>query len=165
MCENIENRTRIVKGVLALKKNILFVCLGNICRSPAAEGVCRILAQDRGDIGKIDSAGLGDWHVGQPPHPTMRRVASERGFPIDDLRARLVTPDDFEIFDFIIAMDQNNLRSLLEMKKRVGGKAQVRMLLEDKSSVPDPYYGADSGFYESFDIIYSGVDIFLRDFM
>lgn len=165
MRENIENRTRIVKGVLALKKNILFVCLGNICRSPAAEGVCRILAQDRGDIGKIDSAGLGDWHVGQPPHPTMRRVASERGFPIDDLRARLVTPDDFETFDFIIAMDQNNMRQLLEIKERVGGKTQVRMLLEDKSSVPDPYYGTDLAFYESFDIIYSGVEIFLRDFM
>lgn len=165
MCENIENRTRIVKGVLALKKNILFVCLGNICRSPTAEGVGRILAQNRADIGKIDSAGLGDWHVGQPPHPTMRRVASERGFPIDDLKARLVSPDDFQIFDFIIAMDQNNQNQLLEMQKRVGGKARVRMLLEDKSSVPDPYYGADSGFYESFDIIYSGVDIFLRDFM
>src|SRR5574344_1004802 len=162
---NIEKRTRIVKGVLALKKNILFVCLGNICRSPAAEGIFFVLSQKRADIGKIDSAGLGDWHIGQPPHPTMRRVASERGFPIDDLRARLVTPDDFETFDFIIAMDQNNLRSLLEMKKRVGGKAQVRMLLEDKSSVPDPYYGTDSGFYESFDIIYGGVDIFLRDFM
>lgn len=165
MCENIENRTRIVKGVLALKKNILFVCLGNICRSPAAEGVCRILAQNRADIGKIDSAGLGDWHVGQPPHPTMRRVASERGFPIDDLRARLITPDDFETFDFIIAMDQHNMRQLIEMKERVGGKAQVRMLLEDKSSVPDPYYGTDLAFYESFDIIYSGVEIFLRDFM
>lgn len=165
MCENIENRTRIVKGVLALKKNILFICLGNICRSPAAEGVCRILAQNRADIGKIDSAGLGDWHVGQPPHPTMRRVASERGFPIDDLRARLITPDDFETFDFIIAMDQHNMRQLIEMKERVGGKAQVRMLLEDKSSVPDPYYGTDLAFYESFDIIYSGVEIFLRDFM
>jgi protein-tyrosine phosphatase len=164
MCENIENRTRIVKGVLALKKNILFVCLGNICRSPTAEGVGRILAQNRADIGKSILLVLG-LACGATSSPTMRRVASERGFPIDDLRARLVTPDDFETFDFIIAMDQNNLRSLLEMKKRVGGKAQVRMLLEDKSSVPDPYYGADSGFYESFDIIYSGVDIFLRDFM
>ncbi len=165
MRENIENRTRIVKGVLALKKNILFVCLGNICRSPAAEGVCRILAQNRADIGKIDSAGLGDWHIGQPPHPTMRRVASERGFPIDDLRARLVTLDDFETFDFIIAMDQNNLRSLLEMKDRVGGKAQVRMLLEDKSSVPDPYYGTEKAFYDTFDIIYRGIELFLRDLL
>ena len=95
----------------------------------------------------------------------MRRVASERGFPIDDLRARLITPDDFETFDFIIAMDQHNMRQLIEMKERVGGKAQVRMLLEDKSSVPDPYYGTDLAFYESFDIIYSGVEIFLRDFM
>jgi protein-tyrosine phosphatase len=162
---NIEKRTRIVKGVLALKKNILFVCLGNICRSPAAEGVGRILAQNRADIGKIDSAGLGDWHIGQPPHPTMRRVARERGFPIDDLKARLVSPDDFQIFDFIIAMDQNNQNQLLEMQKRVGGKARVRLLLEDKSSVPDPYYGTEKAFYESFDIIYSGVDIFLRDFM
>ena len=69
MCENIENSTRIVKGVLALKKNILFVCLGNICRSPAAEGIFRVLTQKRADIGKIDSAGLGDWHIGHHSNP------------------------------------------------------------------------------------------------
>ncbi|HOG69087.1 MAG TPA: hypothetical protein PK366_06905, partial [Fibrobacteraceae bacterium] len=73
--------------------------------------------------------------------------------------------DDFETFDFIIAMDQNNLRSLLEMKDRVGGKAQVRMLLEDKSSVPDPYYGTEKAFYDTFDIIYRGIELFLRDLL
>ncbi|HHX16218.1 MAG TPA: low molecular weight phosphotyrosine protein phosphatase [Fibrobacter sp.] len=147
-----------------LKKNILFVCLGNICRSPAGEGIARVLCQDLDSIGKIDSAGLGDWHIGHPPHKTMRRVAAERGFPIDDLKARIVVPEDFNAFDFILAMDQNNLKHLLEMQNRVGGKAQVRMLYDDKTSVPDPYYGPEEGFYESFDIINRGVTLFLRSF-
>ena len=94
----------------------------------------------------------------------MRRVAFERGFPIDDLKARIVVPADFEFFDFILAMDQNNLKHLLEIQKRVGGKAQVRMLYEDKTSVPDPYYGPEEGFYESFDITNRGVTLFLRSF-
>lgn len=147
-----------------MKINILFVCLGNICRSPAAEGILRILRQDLQSIGFVDSAGLGDWHIGQQAHPIMRRIASEKGFPIDDLRARLVTPKDFQFFDFILAMDLDNLERLSEMKKQYGGKAQVRTLLENNRAVPDPYYGTESLFYESFDIINEGIQVFLRDF-
>jgi protein-tyrosine phosphatase len=76
--------------------SLLFVCLGNICRSPAAEGVAEKLLLASGKSARIDSAGLGPWHAGEPPHRTMRKVAAERGYPIDHLRARQVRPSDFD---------------------------------------------------------------------
>lgn len=141
--------------------NLLFVCLGNICRSPAAEGLARVLAKGDPRIGKLDSAGLGDWHVGAPPDARMRRVAAARGFPIDDLRARLVIPEDFDRFDYIFCMDFENLHSLKKMAARHGGKAQVRMLLEGEE-IPDPYYGSHPDFCHSFDMIRRGIEAFLE---
>lgn len=137
---------------------ILFVCLGNICRSPVAEGVARHWANRSGLPIEVDSAGLGDWHVGQPPHATMRQVAAERGIPIDSLRARQVSPSDLQSFDWIVGMDRANLKGLLDLQKKHGGSAQIRMLCE--SEVPDPYYGGLQGFYDSFDQIHQGVQEF-----
>jgi protein-tyrosine phosphatase len=96
---------------------VLFVCMGNICRSPLAEGVFRTEVFAAGLDGAIeaDSAGTGDWHVGDPPHPNSRKVALEKGFSIDDLRGRQVTPMDFSVFDYIIAMDHTNVADLTEM--------------------------------------------------
>lgn len=141
--------------------DLLFVCLGNICRSPAAEGIARVLAAGDERIGKIDSAGLGDWHVGCAPDSRMRRVAAARGFPLDDLRARLVSPGDFDSFDYIFCMDRENLRSLRKMAEKFGGKACVRLLLEGEE-IPDPYYGSHSDFCHSFDMIKRGIETFLE---
>jgi protein-tyrosine phosphatase len=136
--------------------SLLFVCLGNICRSPAAEGVAHKLLLASGKSARIDSAGLGPWHAGEPPHRTMRKVAAERGYPIDHLRARQVRPSDFDEFDSIYCMDSENLRALQDLQKQYGGKAQIARLCGDRD-VPDPYYGGLDGFYKCFDMILAGV--------
>ncbi|MDR2732310.1 MAG: low molecular weight phosphotyrosine protein phosphatase [Fibromonadaceae bacterium] len=135
--------------------SILFVCTGNICRSPAAEGIARkLLPKEKKK--KIDSAGTGAWHRGQPPDANMRAVAKERGFNIDDLRARQVSRQDFNDFDLIIGMDSEHIKALEYMKREYGGKAEVRKFLEQ--DVPDPYYGGIEGFYKVFDMIRDGVE-------
>jgi protein-tyrosine phosphatase len=146
-----------------VKKRILFVCLGNICRSPAAEGIARKLIRERGLDYFTDSAGTGDWHTGEAPHSEMRRVATERGFPIDDLRARQVKSKDFFDFDVILAMDHQNLRDLERLKKQARGTADVRLLCSDGTDIPDPYYGGADGFYRCFDMIREGVEEFLSE--
>lgn len=145
--------------------DILFVCLGNICRSPAAEGIARSLSQNDIRIGKLDSAGIGPWHAGEPPHGPMRKVALKEGFPIDDLRARQVRSTDFAEFDWILAMDRQNLRDLLTLQMIHGGKAKVRLLLEPPvngfDEVPDPYGGTPEDFQHSFSLIRQGIEQFL----
>ncbi|HSQ42865.1 MAG TPA: low molecular weight protein-tyrosine-phosphatase [Fibrobacteraceae bacterium] len=141
----------------------LFVCLGNICRSPAAEGVARVLAQGLPEWESLDSAGIGGWHTGDPPHTMMRQVARNAGFPIDDLRARQVCAHDFSSFDWILAMDQQNLEELLHLQERYGGRAQIRLLFENGQEVPDPYYGGLKEFQTSFSLIQDGVERFLRE--
>lgn len=144
--------------------SVLFVCLGNICRSPAAEGVARRVAENMGAQVRIDSAGTGNWHAGEPPHSTMRLVAKHYGFPIDDLRARQVTSRDFHDFDWIVAMDGRNLSDLQELHARHGGTAKLVRLLEHTDAgtldVPDPYYGGEDGFHHSFSLIRQGVEGF-----
>jgi protein-tyrosine phosphatase len=135
---------------------ILFVCMGNICRSPLAEGVFRHQARDRGvgDRFVIDSAGTGDWHVGERPDGRMREVADRRGVAVDGL-ARQVVPDDFERFDHLVCMDESNRRQLV----RFGApNEKLRLLLDaDPSSavreVPDPYYGPRRGFETVYDLV------------
>jgi protein-tyrosine phosphatase len=146
---------------------VLFVCLGNICRSPAAEGVARVVSQEVAGEYLFDSAGTGNWHQGQPPHLTMRQVAKEQGFPIDDLRARQVTAQDFHVFDWIVAMDRQNLADLKELQAHSGGHAKLTILLEDAPTggvldVPDPYYGGIDGFRESVRLIQIGVRSFFQ---
>lgn len=134
-------------------KRILFVCLGNICRSPLAEGVFRHLAQERGagDRWLVESAGTGAWHVGELPDPRSRDVA-RRGMGITlDSRARQVKRSDFEDFDYIVAMDRENLRNLERLRKKHGGDAELFLLRDydpepGDGEVPDPYYGGPEGF-------------------
>lgn len=130
---------------------ILFVCLGNICRSPSAEGVTRVLAQQRGLKGlQFDSAGTGAWHVGEPPYAAMQTTALARGYDLSDLRARQVTTEDFDRFDLIVAMDGDNLRDLKGMRP-ASARAALHLFTHyapdttdvGPDHVPDPYYTRD----------------------
>jgi protein-tyrosine phosphatase len=133
------------------RTRILFVCLGNICRSPLAEGVFRHLVRVEGleDRYHIDSAGTGGWHVGDPPDPRSVEVAARHGLHLEG-SARTVHTSDYEQFDLVIAMDRQNLRDL--EGRDPGGSAELRLLrefdpeAEDDMDVPDPYYGGDAGF-------------------
>jgi len=137
---------------------VLFVCLGNICRSPTAEAVFRqVLASDAVDLRiDVDSAGTHAYHIGEPPDPRTQAAARRRGIDMSALRARQVHASDFEEFDLILAMDRENLA---ELKRRCPPRLQerVRLLLEYASSaeleVPDPYYGGEAGFEQVLDLI------------
>jgi protein-tyrosine phosphatase len=125
--------------------SVLFVCLGNICRSPLAEAAFRREAQRLGLEVEIDSAGTGDWHIGYPPDPRAAEVASRNGIDISHLRARQVTSDDFFRFDHVVALDSKNLADLERLKPE-GAPAQVSLLLDhvegrEGQAVADPYYG------------------------
>ncbi|MHA6265120.1 low molecular weight protein-tyrosine-phosphatase [Arenibacterium sp. CAU 1754] len=122
---------------------ILFVCLGNICRSPAAEGVFRTLAPEI----ETDSAGTSGWHLGEPPYGPMQQAAKARGIDLSDLRARTFTPGDFGRFDLIIAMDDDNV-SAIETLRPTGNDTPVHLFTDyasdtGASHVPDPYYTRD----------------------
>lgn len=140
---------------------MLFVCLGNICRSPTAEGVMRHLVEEAGvaDAFVLDSAGTGGWHVGDPPDPRSREAARRRGIVVAGA-ARQVSAADFHDFDLILAMDRANLRDL-RAAAPPDGTAEVRLLREyDENSVgggdldvPDPYYGGADGFDDVLDLV------------
>jgi protein-tyrosine phosphatase len=132
-----------------IRPGVLFVCLGNICRSPLAEAAFR---REAGRIGldvEIDSAGTGDWHIGRPPDPRAQAVARLNGVEIADYRARQVTPEDFRRFSHIVALDAQNLADL-EAMRPADGTAQLTLLLDHADrpgeAVADPYYGDDAGF-------------------
>ncbi|HET9429183.1 MAG TPA: low molecular weight protein-tyrosine-phosphatase [Allosphingosinicella sp.] len=129
---------------------ILFVCLGNICRSPLAEAALRAEAERLGIDIETDSAGTGDWHVGHPPDPRARAAARRHGVDIDHLRARRVKPADFHLFDHVVALDEANLRELRRMRP-VDARAELSLLLDhvegrEGEPVVDPYHGDDSHF-------------------
>ena len=128
---------------------VLFVCLGNICRSPLAEAAFRLEAERLGLAVEVDSAGTGDWHRGHPPDPRARAVARRNGVDIGGYRARQVRGDDFARFTHIVAMDGDNLASLARMKPS-GAQAELSLMLEHAGRagepVEDPYYGGDDGF-------------------
>ncbi len=149
---------------------ILFVCLGNICRSPLAEGVFLHLARERGVEGRfeVDSAGTGAWHVGEAPDARSVETAAQRGVELRG-RARSVQASDFSTFDLILAMDQDNLQSL-ERYRRTGATHATAALLrefdpepEGDLSVPDPYYGGPEGFDRVFDIVHRSCQGLLRE--
>jgi protein-tyrosine phosphatase len=138
---------------------ILFVCLGNICRSPTAEGVFRaVAARDAPDLGvEVDSAGTAGYHIGDPPDPRTRQAASRRGYDLSALRARVVEPRDFEEFDLILAMDRENLQALHHLAP-AHARDRVRLFLEfapgaTVTEVPDPYYGGPNGFEAVLDLV------------
>jgi len=143
---------------VATVRRILFVCLGNICRSPTAEGVFRHLLEHEAPELRIevDSAGTAGYHIGDPPDARSQRAALRRGIDLRQLRARQVTPDDFARFDLILAMDRDNLRRL-EAMRPPQSHARVRLFLEyaadpGRLEVPDPYYSDASVFEEVLDL-------------
>jgi protein-tyrosine phosphatase len=141
---------------------VLFVCLGNICRSPTAEGVMRSLVREAGLQGslELDSAGTGSWHVGSPPDARAVAAAHARGIALDGY-ARQVCQDDFDEFDLVLAMDRSNLRELRQLARSEEERAKIRLLREfdpasagdEDPEVPDPYYGAPGGFDEVLDLL------------
>lgn len=154
-----------------MKMKLLFICLGNICRSPAAEGIMRQMVEERAlsnDI-IVDSAGIGSWHVGEMPDPRMRKHAARRGYDLSPLRARQFRSDDFQKFDYIIVMDEENYHDVME---RGGVYADARKVLRMKDyfirykgqqSVPDPYYGGAEGFERALNLIEDGCEGLLKD--
>ncbi len=136
---------------------VLFVCLGNICRSPTAEGVLRhMMIEEAPELKvEIDSAGTADYHVGDPPDPRTQRAALRRGIDLRGLRARRVVPDDFSKFDLILAMDRQNLRDLASLRP-AASTAQLRLFMEYAPDscleVPDPYYGDEDAFERVLDL-------------
>ena len=131
--------------------SLLFVCLGNICRSPAADGIARALAAERGLNWRIDSAGTGAWHIGKMPDARMMSAAAARGIDLSPLRARQAEPDDFRRFDHIFAMDHSNLADL-EQIRPVEATANLELFLA-QGEVPDPYYGGADGFDQVLDLV------------
>jgi protein-tyrosine phosphatase len=137
---------------------ILFVCLGNICRSPTAEAVMRGLVAEAGLDGEVEveSAGTGSWHLGDPPDPRAVAAAAERGVELDGA-ARQVTEADFERFDLLIAMDRSNRDGLLRLAPDEDARGRVRLLSDfgdgGPADVPDPYYGGEEGFAEVLGIV------------
>jgi len=138
---------------------VLFVCLGNICRSPTADGVFRKLLADQGltDRITVDSCGTSDWHIGKAPDQRTQTTAHKRGYDLSVLRARTVHMADFEQFDHILAMDESNLKDLLDMAPlHLHGK--IHLFLEyapasGLTAVPDPYYDGDDGFEHVLDLV------------
>ncbi|WP_428408312.1 low molecular weight protein-tyrosine-phosphatase [Hyphococcus sp.] len=145
-------------------KSVLFVCLGNICRSPAAEGVLRARAKERGVNVTIDSAGTGGWHAGDPPDARMMKAAAKRGIDISYQRARQVDLSDFYQFDYLLAMDLSNHTDLLDMAPP-NRTCDIRLFLDfadcDTRETPDPYYGGHDGFERVLDLIERGAEGFL----
>ncbi|MFQ5626814.1 MAG: low molecular weight protein-tyrosine-phosphatase [Methyloligellaceae bacterium] len=144
------------------RQRLLFVCLGNICRSPLAQGVFGSVAAQsgKGDLFELDSAGTGTWHIGNPPDPRAVAAAARRGIDLSGQRARQVRARDFYNFDLLLAMDMDNRSQLLSLAPEEH-EHKVRLFLDDAPQqgpreVPDPYYGGAHGFDEVLDLVEAG---------
>ena len=153
------------------KISILFVCLGNICRSPAAEAIFQNLIDDKGIGNKfiVDSAGTGSWHVGKKADARMRFAAKQRNIDITS-NARQIREEDFRDFNYILVMDNSNFNNVLDLKNQVKGSDFAKILkiqefasIFTETEVPDPYFGGDAGFDHVLDILEDSVSCFLKD--
>jgi len=139
--------------------SVLFVCMGNICRSPTAEGVFRKLVADAelAEQVRVDSAGTHAYHGGEPPDRRAQHAAEQRGYSLSDITARKISVDDFETFDYVLAMDEDNLFSLRQTAAGTN-EDRIRLFLEfgdsgNEREVPDPYYGGTAGFERVLDLV------------
>lgn len=155
----------------ATATRVLFVCLGNICRSPAAEGVFLHLLEREGlaEAFQVDSAGTGSWHVGQAADPRMRSAAARRGIHLPS-RARQLQPEDLHSFAHILTMDADNLRAVRTLARRHGASAEIAPLTRHcrrlrREEVPDPYYGGPDGFEEVLDLLDDACQGLLHDLL
>ena len=145
--------------------SVLFVCTGNICRSPTAEGVLRykLTQEGLGDRVGVDSAGLGEWHIGDPPDSRAIARAGLRGYDLSPLRARLFKVDDFHDFDLILGMDTGHMTAM-KRRQPAGARARLHLFLDFAPNedlgreVPDPYYGGLADYDHALDLIEPGVD-------
>ena len=153
------------------KISVLFVCLGNICRSPAAEAIFKKLINDKGIENQfiVDSAGTGSWHVGKKADSRMRFAAKQRNIHITS-NARQIREDDFRIFKYILVMDNSNFNNVLTLKNQVKGSdfAKIQRMQDfasifTETEVPDPYFGGDAGFDNVLDILEDSVSCFLEN--
>ena len=152
------------KSVMKERCRVLFVCMGNICRSPAAECIFRRFVKRAGlsEVIECDSAGTIDYHQGQPPDPRMRQAGDSRGFVIDG-RARAAEEEDLASFDLILAMDRENLADLKSLDRQGWYGNKIRLFCRfasgfSEQEVPDPYYGGPAGFEQALDILEDGCE-------
>lgn len=147
---------------------ILMVCLGNICRSPLADGLLRKKIEDKGLNHSVDSAGTSSYHIGAQPDSRTQENAKKHGVDLSFLRARQFTKADFQEFDRIYAMDSSNVFHILELAQTESDKAKVRLLLDlipgqHNKEVPDPYYGGEQGFEVVYQLVDQATDILVEE--
>jgi len=149
---------------------ILMVCLGNICRSPIAEGILRhkLRAMNLKDV-ETDSAGTIGMHAGEAPDLRMQKMALKNGIDISDLRARQFVQKDFDEFDLIFAMDRTNLKNILTLARNENDKNKVKLILNESSpgedrEVPDPYFGDEAGFQHVFELLDETTDQLIKNY-
>jgi protein-tyrosine phosphatase len=145
---------------------VLFVCLGNICRSPMADGLLRRKVKEMQLPVEVDSAGTANYHIGKQPDTRMRATARKFDTPIDELRARQFVQNDFDAFDKIYVMDQSNYNDVLRLARNEGDKAKVQMVLNEifpnsNQPVPDPYYGGEEGFVEVYNLLDDATNVII----
>lgn len=146
---------------------VLMVCLGNICRSPMADGLLRKKVRDKGLDVFVDSAGIAGYHVGDKPDSRMRATAKRFGVSIDELRARKFEVTDFDEFDLIYAMDRSNRTNILSLARNDHDRNKVKLILNEsfpdqELEVPDPYYGGEQGFIDVYKLLDSATDRILE---
>lgn len=149
-------------------KRVLFVCSGNICRSPTAEGIARHLISTSGleSLIEVDSAGIQGYHAGEAPDPRTRKIAAQRGYDLSTIRARKLEAEDYQRFDLLLAMDRGHLEQMMKNCPEVY-RIKLRLFLEFaeealEREVPDPYYGGPNGFEFVLDLCEQGVDGLLK---
>lgn len=145
---------------------VLMVCLGNICRSPLADGILRQKVSEQNLDIYVDSAGTADYHIGAAPDQRMRQTAKKFGYNIDNLRGRQFKVKDFDEFDLIYVMDKSNLSNVLKLARNEEDKQKVSLILNESNpgkdlEVPDPYYGGEQGFIDVFHMLDEATDIIL----
>ena len=144
---------------------VLMVCLGNICRSPLAEGILKSKLKNQNVV--VDSAGTGAYHIGKLPDVRSIEVAKKHGIDITDQRARKITKSDLDTFDFIFVMDESNYRNVLMMASNETQSAKISMIMKtiyprEDISVPDPYYGGDNGFEQVYQMLDAACDVIVN---